>query len=126
MARKPIKGVKVTADKKLSWVTIAGLTDFQDAVGGHIECVELMDGCDLWLNEEGKLIGLPFNSIATDVALPRLQFGDVIVGDVVITGRCDRHGNSTSLLESDGTYHRLRTVAREADGEWVDHVEVQP
>lgn len=64
----------------------------QELVGGYIECLAIDKDIDLWLNEEGKLNGLPFN-------FGLLQDGelvDVIVGDVFFSSH-DRHGNTTSL-----------------------------
>lgn len=55
------------------------LVAFQSAVGGYIECVPVGYALDVVLicNEEGKLLGLPFNV--------RLGFDDV-VGTVVVCG----------------------------------------
>lgn len=54
-------------------------------VEGYLECVYLPDGRIMWINEEGKLQGLPLNMVATFLALDALQRGDVIVGNAVIT-----------------------------------------
>ena len=54
-------------------------------VEGYLECVYLHDGRIMWINEEGKLRGLPPNMAATFMALDVLQRGDVIVGNAVIT-----------------------------------------
>lgn len=66
------------------------LEELQKFVGGYIEAVYLRDGRVMWLNEEGKLDGLPYNAIATDMArrLSGLHEGNLpIVGDVVIATR---------------------------------------
>lgn len=62
----------------------------QDAVGGWIECVGLfgagMPELDIYLNEEGKLMGLPPNATATRLSgIDR--HGDLIVGDAVVCAR---------------------------------------
>lgn len=114
-----IRGVKVTTDKRLSWVELDGLESYQACVGGYIEALEQPDRCDVWINEEGKIHGLPFNSIATDVALRMLMPGDSVRGDVVITGPCDRNGESTSLSMETATFRLLAKVADEAGGEWL-------
>lgn len=49
------------------------LSEFQDIVGGYIECVSLFDNVVCVCNEEGKLLRLTPNFIFN---------GDVIVGDV--------------------------------------------
>lgn len=59
------------------------LEELQDFVDGYIEHVSLprpfKGNTEMWLNEEGKLIGLPRNEFAT------ILYGcDVIVGDVLI------------------------------------------
>lgn len=56
----------------------------QEAVGGLIQFVELGDGTELVINEEGLLVGLQLNSEAT--RLFRKAYGNsgtIIVGDVI-------------------------------------------
>ena len=62
-----------------------------DAVAGWIELVRVADDMVMYCNEEGKLMGLPYNHLATLVIKgafeqTRRQFNDVIVGDVVFVG----------------------------------------
>ena len=54
----------------------------QDAVGGYFEYVRctIPDG-EILVNEEGRLLGLPVNEIASIYFCPRHQF---VVGDVII------------------------------------------
>ena len=68
----------------------------QGKVGGWVQCVDF-PAYDMWMHEEGKIIGLPQNKIAT--ALWRQTYGDtdIIVGDVVLTGPPDHEGYSTDL-----------------------------
>lgn len=61
----------------------------QGQVGGYIELVTL-DGAQLFVNEEGKIKGLPVNLQATEV----FHFGggnpeDYIVGDAVVVTEPD-------------------------------------
>lgn len=57
------------------------LEELQGFVGGWIELVRLGDGRNMWINEEGKLEGLPLNILATSLAcLPY----DIIVGDALV------------------------------------------
>jgi len=57
------------------------------AVGGMVQCVPLGESdLMLWCNEEGKLIGLPYNESATNVWVKYWGQTDVMVGDCVITG----------------------------------------
>ena len=84
----------------------------QGVVGGLIECVAIYEiltdagrkhvEADLFVNEEGKLIGLPTNPRATDLAA--LTIGgwvhDVIKGDVIVTGQPDNEGRNTDVPQS--------------------------
>ena len=53
------------------------LKEFQRVVGGFIEVVPLVSDIVMICNEEGKLIGLPFNVLIGS---------DCIVGSVVVCG----------------------------------------
>jgi Domain of unknown function (DUF3846) len=68
----------------------ASLRFMQGIVGGYIEHLGMPDGkLDVWLNEEGKLEGLPINDVATNLLWqwdPRFRGQDVLVGNVVLTG----------------------------------------
>jgi hypothetical protein len=75
-----------------------GYKTLSDAVGGMIEAVSLPSGMTLWVNEEGKLNGLPVNRVATEL-LTR-EFGqkfDIIVGNAIITGGADDEGETLGL-----------------------------
>jgi hypothetical protein len=63
--------------------------------------VSLSEELTLWLNEEGKIRGLPhnfFGQFLWDNFLPVYQ-EDFIVGDIVITGGQDEEGNTLGLTE---------------------------
>lgn len=73
-------------------------------VGGYVEVIQLGEVGDIsysmWINEEGKLKGLPFNYNATDVcaALEAIFPWDGIVGPaVIISGEIDDEGNERGL-----------------------------
>lgn len=72
---------EVTAEaqpKSLSWL--------QGEVGGLVEHVQLDGRCELWCHEEGKLIGLPLNPLATLIWELFIGRGtDQIVGTVLFT-----------------------------------------
>jgi hypothetical protein len=59
-------------------MTDTSLEAMQTAVGGYIEPVRLGDGRIMYVNEEGRLVGLPANEKATQLA------GQLIVGNAVI------------------------------------------
>jgi hypothetical protein len=74
------------------------LVNFQRLVGGYIERIGLAKvltdrgmkrvDCDVWLNEEGKIHGLPLNARATDLCAVTIGgwFNDIVVGDVFVCG----------------------------------------
>lgn len=72
----------------------------RSAVEGWIEAVDLNRGlATMWVNEEGKISGMPVNPTANLVAHrnARLLAGDFIVGPVVITGGTDHEGETLPL-----------------------------
>lgn len=65
--------------------------ELSSIVGGFIERVDLPNGKELWVNEEGKLKGLPLNVMASAIwknlfAGYAIGADDYVVGDVLI---CD-------------------------------------
>lgn len=69
---------------KRSPISSLTLDSLQAGVDGYIERITLSDGSSMYINEEGKLNGLPINEEATRLARPVLMADDYIVGDVVI------------------------------------------
>lgn len=69
----------------------------RDSVGGLIEAVDLRPGLTIWVNEEGKLINLPFNVIGTHLWEKCFGVTDVIVGDCVFTGNSNDEGETEEL-----------------------------
>ena len=69
-----------------------------EVVHGYIEAVYL-DGATAYVNEEGKLQGLPKNMAATDLAHAHeaIYTDDYIAGNMLIVGNCDDDGEMTSL-----------------------------
>lgn len=66
----------------------------QNAVGGYIEAIVMTDDWIMYGNEEGNLMGLPFNpkasalvvSMCETLGVPVPQGADNLVGDVVVVG----------------------------------------
>ncbi len=56
-------------------------------VDGWLECVHLPDGRLMWINEEGKLRGMPSNPLATLLARSVLQPSNYVAGPAVVTTR---------------------------------------
>jgi hypothetical protein len=63
--------------KDFSWL------ELNEIVGGYIEIVNLGDDY-MVVNEEGKLLNLPFNLNATRIYQHFTRIGDCIVGDVLV------------------------------------------
>ena len=69
-------------------------------VAGWIQAVDLdgtLAGFTIWVNEEGKMSGLPYNDLAT--LLWEISYGqtDIMVGTAVITGNADEEGDTLGL-----------------------------
>lgn len=77
------------------------LEDYQRAVGGWIEAVDLPSiGATLFVNEEGLLRGLPFNRRAAFLwwhCVPQARGKARLVGDAALVGSPDKSGESTDL-----------------------------
>lgn len=94
----------ITADGQVLLKTLSGdsTADWKlmtDAVGGYVERVPLEDYTLLmWVNEEGKLRGLPHNPLAQRLWDKSWGVGtDYVVGDVVITGDDTDEGETGGL-----------------------------
>ena len=62
------------------------LEELQEYVGGYIGIIRLTDKYLMVVNENGKLLNLPFNSEATDVARQHKAIypNDIIVGNALV------------------------------------------
>jgi hypothetical protein len=88
--------IKITTSKKVNRVKaknkVFTLEELQKQVGGYIELLPLkivpefkLQDVVMVMNEEGKLLGLPMNQMATDLLTRNYpKSTDVIVGDVLI------------------------------------------
>lgn len=65
--RAPVKGILIPVEGPSQEVEISGLADMQAACDGYVEAVTLSDGSSLYLNEEGRINGMPPNYFASDV-----------------------------------------------------------
>lgn len=69
----------------------------QEFVGGSIEVIRLTDNTLAVFNEEGKILGLPFNRFLLD---KRHEVFDVIMGNIFCCG-VDEEGNFCDIDERD-------------------------
>lgn len=109
-----------TGEDELEVRDFASLEGYQTAVGGWVEAVDVPDlGVTIYINEEGLVRQLPFNSRASFLwwyHLPEARKA-MLVGDAVIVGLRDPDGNDTDvpqrvidLLSDDGEYAVLIKV----------------
>lgn len=71
----------------------------QERVGGWVESAPISDRqLTMYCNEEGKLLGLPRNDVASDMLAPSNP--DWIAGDVVLVGAPDQEGYNTDLPQA--------------------------
>jgi hypothetical protein len=101
-----------------------GLRFLQTAVGGYLEHLGVPKrNVDIWVNEEGKNVGLPMNSVATDLLwtlAPDFTGQDVLVGTVVITG----HNGPETASVPEGLWEELQEMPWRAEVTWVDELVV--
>lgn len=98
--QETVMAMTVSVDGNIVVKKINGdLKSLNDEVGGHIELVRLFDGdVSMYINEEGKLKGLPHNVMASMIAFNSgLSRGDFIVGNAVFLGRGTPDGLETSI-----------------------------
>ena len=99
--KKQMKGLIIRTTGEMEFADFEfgnSYNTIKEAVGGWIECVHLPSlGADLWLNEEGKLIGLPLNSHGTTLWAKEYGHTDFIVGDIIITGGADEEGETLGI-----------------------------
>ena len=69
-----------------------------ETVGGYIEGVPI-PGCSAYINEEGKIKGLPVNHVATVLAKKcgAIFPEDYIVGPMILVGEVNEEGDDTPL-----------------------------
>ncbi|WP_431795250.1 DUF3846 domain-containing protein [Microbacterium enclense] len=123
-----VQGIIIPADNTapLTAATLDSLEDYQRAVGGWFEAVDIPDlGVTMYVNEEGLIRDLAFNRRAT--FLWRFQVPQArdarLVGDVAVVGLTDEEGENTELpiefgrrMLGPGIY-RVRTRQR-GESEW--------
>jgi hypothetical protein len=92
-----VLGLKVTTDGEIQELKSISLQTLQEGVGGWVQAIDLRPDVTMWINEEGKLEGLPLNTVAQ--ALWNQVFGqtDYIVGNAVFTGGTDEDGETLPL-----------------------------
>jgi hypothetical protein len=97
-----IKGIcipaEITEPARVVEITDGG--SISALVGGWMEAIMVNPTITCYMNEEGKLDGLPVNVRATAMMLHALHGTDVIVGDVVLLGFDREEGMDLSLPDA--------------------------
>lgn len=95
--------IKASGDVEFTDLTNGNseLDVLQQAVGGLVQPLDLSDKITMWCNDEGKIIGLPYNPIATHLFYQFLKSDDFICGDVIFTGGTDSEGETLGLDEAE-------------------------
>ena len=90
-----IKGIIIRTDN--TWEIVEYENDYkylQKVVGGLIEFVEIAEGIDMVINDEGKILNMDLNPLGT------ILYGhDAIVGNAIIVGVDYSTGETISLTE---------------------------
>ena len=84
------------------WIDLWELPLLQGVVGVYLECVSLCDEAHAFIHEEGKILNLPRNDVATRLCgelQTGLMLGDYINGKMIVVGSLDEDG------EDDGNIH---------------------
>ncbi len=93
--------IPTDADEPITELEVIKLEDYQAAVGGWIEPVDLPDlGVTIYVHEEGLVLGLPFNSRAAFLwwyFVPEARQKAMLVGPALVVGLPDRKGDSTDI-----------------------------
>ena len=123
------KGLVVPADETLPAIPrqFNNLEDYQYAVGGQIEPIEIPGlGVVMYLNEEGRPRELPFNSRVTFLHwfhVLEARNRSMLVGDAVLVGPLGSDGDHVDLPDEVvylfSSESRFIVEARQPQGEWI-------
>ena len=106
MGTREVRVVTIDVDAGMDFEVLGGSDAsvgdaLRQRVGGWIEAVASDDNTvTLWINEEGKLLGLPVNVVATKLwwgLCPAATNRDVLCGPVVVSGGPDANGDTKSV-----------------------------
>lgn len=116
-----VVAVRVDVDGSVTALTDDSYATLRAAVGGLIEACPTAGSCIVWVNEEGKVNGLPRNLFGEALWFlvgdcGCLAAGDWMAGPCVITGPADREGELTPVpawvLDTAATMTAIATVGR--------------
>lgn len=86
-----MKIIRIDIDEVKEVEIQGSLKDYQDQVGGMIEALLIPNGIVAYINEEGKILGLDRNPVATHIAheLIGIAPADYIAGPMILLGEGD-------------------------------------
>lgn len=94
-------GILITTDDRMVIMGDVDYTALTTAIGGYIQLVPLagkFEGLSLYVHEEGKLLGLPYNTIATTAWEVSYGATDIILGNAVLmNAQTDSEGNELPM-----------------------------
>ncbi len=94
----------MTASDTIEAIEIDGtLSSMQSLVGGLIQPIDLAEDVTMWVNEEGLLLDLDYNTLATSFCAI-YGIDTYICGDVFLTGGTDANGNTLPLKKEYADY----------------------
>jgi hypothetical protein len=100
-----VAGIIITTEMETTELAETSYEALSKAVGGYIQIVPLQNdfaGYAMYVHEEGKLIGLPMNDIATAVWENSYGRTDIILGNaVIVNNETDDEGNTLPISEDD-------------------------
>ncbi len=99
--QRPWDAAIIPVEGPIQFVSLATLKDMQKAVGGDVEVLPLAEDAVVYVNEDGKGLGLPRNGRATAFVSSYFLLlpGDFIAGPMLVSGPNDARGNETSIHE---------------------------
>lgn len=90
--------IPVGEPPRLVEISASEAEPLQNLVGGNFQLVDVAAGISLWLNEDGKTLGLGWNELAQKLWDASHGAGtDYIVGPVVLTSGSDAVGNALPI-----------------------------
>lgn len=96
--------IPVVEEERISRVEVDHFTDYQKVIGGYFQVIELANpSASLYMDEEGKMKGLPLNHRATLLMWlhnPAFRQRDYVCGPALLLGQPDRGGVTQSVPQS--------------------------
>lgn len=98
-----VKALRIPADQDepITVLEVSKLEDYQAAVGGWIEPVDIPSlGVTIYVHDEGLVLNLPFNPRAAFLwwfYVPESRQKAMLVGPALVVGLPDRNGDSTDI-----------------------------